>query len=225
MLRHMRGETRRRPGRHPHLCASSPAARSGRARRYSAKFIGRCEPDRSVCGRRRRRAAAVFPARPPAAFQSVRSAHARGGTLLRQPRTRQIPGLRGSCQFTIYLVAASLTGRFGAVGPNAQRPGRRTDRLRRFDNLNGPASGQSPPPTAFDRFGVPRHEESASCAFQKCFGSRQCQGAEGSGKAPRFRHLLCLGQVADPTTATVRTGRSSTAGQRLLSCRFRAIWA
>ena len=145
----MRGETRRWPGRHPHLCASGLAGRSGRAWRYSAKYIGRCEPDRSVCGDGAQRAAAVFTARSPSAFQSVRSAHARGGTLLRQPRTGRYPACAAAAIYRIYVVAASLTGRFWAVGPNARWSVRRTECLRRFDNLNGPASGQSPPPTAF----------------------------------------------------------------------------
>ena len=220
----MRGETRRRPGRHPHLCASGLARRSGRAWRYSAKSIGHCEPDRSVCGDGAQRAAAVFPARSPAAFQSVRSAHARGGTLLRQPRTGRCPACAAAAIYRIYVVAASLTGRFWAVGPNARWPVRRTERLRRFDNLDPPCHRSITPPAAFGNLRA-EARQSTSCAFQKCFGSRQCQAAAESGKAPRFRHLLGLGQVADPTTATVRAGRSSTAGQRVLSCRFRAIWA
>ena len=225
MLRHMRGETRRWPGRHPHLCASGLAGRSGRAWRYSAKYIGRCEPDRSVCGDGAQRAAAVFTARSPSAFQSVRSAHARGGTLLRQPRTGRYPACAAAAIYRIHVVAASLTGRFWAVGPNARWPVRRTDRLRWFDNLDPPCLRSITPTGGLWQNLRAEARQSTSCAFQKCFGSRQCQAAAGSGKAPRFRHLLSLGQVADPTTATVRTGRSSTAGQRVLSCRFRAIWA
>ena len=62
--------------------------------------------------------------------------------------------------------------------------------------------------------GVHGHVLSTSNAFEKCFGSGECQGAAETGKSPRVCHLLRLGQVADPTTATVRTGRSSTAGIR-----------
>ena len=98
----------------------------------------------------------------------------------------------------------------GGGGQHAHWPTPRTDRLRRVDHLVLPSSRELTPPAAFGRSACPGGVQSTSNAFQKCFGSGECQAAAESGKAPRGCHLLCLGQVADPTTATVRTGRSST---------------
>ena len=153
-------------------------------------------------------------------IQEVSRVGAQGVTSKSKLLAREMPRVCSACLQAIW--GLKRAGR-ADPSPNAAKRHGSADRTSCSEPDRGqgaPAPRASPPDSSISGLNHQHRAASTSRAFQKCFGSLKCQAAAESGKAPRACHLLRLGHVADPTTATVRTGRSSTGRIRGFETRF-----